>query len=75
MDKSAWTKKVIVSLHEYAYNMWKKRNTFIHGEHKKVTNKDSWRCATNGSKSYNKWIEVYSHRMIEKSLSSLYNNI
>ena len=34
-DDSTWTRKVIITLQEYSYNLWKKQNTFIHGEKKK----------------------------------------
>ena len=34
-----WQKKFIMALHKYTYNLWKKRNTFIHGEELKGNRK------------------------------------
>ena len=31
----AWRKLVVAQMHEYTYNMWKHRNTFVHEINKK----------------------------------------
>ena len=39
VTSQGWAKKMVVTLQEYTFNMWKKRNTFLHGENKETHRK------------------------------------